>query len=106
MYSPAPPCLLRPAEYGTSPGGSGSSLPFGKPPVVGVGRSRLTWGVPTKISVLAAAGRAADARLAADVRDEIERAVSEGGETRRARIEESHADITFPGRYLAIQVTP
>jgi len=82
-------------------------LPLGKQPVVAMGRGRALIGNADRfaLSSFDLAGR----RLTSverkdeptavspqDVRDEIERAVAEAGESRRAGIERSYAAITFP----------
>ena len=82
-------------------------LPLGKQPVVGIGRARAYVGSGDRfqVKVFDLTGKplsvlqrteTAVAVSRADIRDEIERSVANGGEARRAQIERSYADITFP----------
>lgn len=82
-------------------------LPLGKEPVVAVGGSRAFVGDADRFMLAGydiagnrvASLERAEAPIAitpADIRDEIERAVAESGESRRAGVERSYAEITFP----------
>ncbi len=82
-------------------------LPLGKQPVVGVGRSRALVGDADRFMAFGydLAGRrmarversvVPTAVSPRDIRDEIERAVAEAGESRRAQVEREYAAITFP----------
>lgn len=82
-------------------------LPLGRQPVIGIGRTRIYVGSADRFEVnVYDLGGKREAPLRAplpqrpvtpaDVRAEIDRAVAEAGESRRARIERAYSEITFP----------
>lgn len=87
-------------------------LPFGRQPVVGIGRDRIYVGTGDTFTIRSYAfdGTRLDSlRLSvpmqpvtpADIRDRIERYVAERGESERASMERESAEITYPATHPA-----